>query len=85
MSEHYKLNKKSEIHCNGDGYITKDGHTMFQQDIVQDLNCMRSQLKQKGAEVERLRRILNLWYNLGWDESYREEIEDLTKLKESDQ
>lgn len=33
----YKLQKKNPNHSNGEGYITKDGHTMLQQDIVRDL------------------------------------------------
>lgn len=44
----YELHKKSKIHSNGEGYITRFGHTMFQQDIVYDLNCL-------AKENERLR------------------------------
>lgn len=36
MSE-FKLHKKSNIHSNGDGYITYVGHTMMQFDILQKL------------------------------------------------
>ena len=57
MSEYYKLHKKSKIHSNGDGYITKDGHTMFQFDIVQDLNRMKHlqrQLEEAREENEKL-------------------------------
>ena len=33
----YKLNKPNPKHSNGKGYITKNGHTMFNKDIVTDL------------------------------------------------
>jgi len=38
----YKLHKPSKIHSNGDGYITRSGHTMFNEDIVSELNRVKS-------------------------------------------
>ena len=37
MNHKYKLNSPKLKHSNGVGYITKDGHTMFNEDIVNDL------------------------------------------------
>lgn len=37
----YKLNSPKPQHSNGDGYITKDGHTMFSEDIISDLNTFQ--------------------------------------------
>ena len=53
----YKLNEPNELHSNGDGYITKDGHTMLQQDIVRELNTFRSEaslLRELNASLIRL-------------------------------
>ena len=38
----YKLNSPKLKHSNGVGYITKDGHTMFNEDIVNDLCRLQS-------------------------------------------
>ena len=49
MSE-FKLNKRNYMHSNGDGYITRSGHTMFQQDIVRELQ-RGEQLEKENAEL----------------------------------
>jgi hypothetical protein len=43
----FKLNDTDPKHSNGDGYITKDGHTMFNEDIVKELNRIPSLEKDK--------------------------------------
>ena len=50
----YEQHKKHERHSNGDGYITRDGHTMMQFDIVRDLR----RKEWLEAEVERLAHIV---------------------------
>lgn len=42
----YKLNKPHPHHSNGEGYITKNGHTMFNQDIVAELNQIKNLKKE---------------------------------------
>ena len=48
----YELHRKSKTHSNGDGYITRIGHTMFQQDIVYDLNCLTKENERLKKEIE---------------------------------
>lgn len=47
----YKLHKPSKIHSNGYGYITRSGHTMFNEDIVGELNRVKS-LEAENAELK---------------------------------
>jgi hypothetical protein len=47
----YKLNKPDSKHSNCKGYITKDGHTMFNEDIVRELNKI-SKLDAKIRELK---------------------------------
>ena len=51
----YKLNKPSPNHSNGTGYITRSGHTMFNEDIISDLN--RNEFLEK--ENKKLRALLD--------------------------
>jgi len=58
MSE-YKLNKPDPKHSNGKGYITKDGHTMFNEDIVRELNKISkldAKIRELKAELHELER-----------------------------
>ena len=55
----YKLNKPNPKHSNGDGYITKDGHTMFNEDIVRELNKISkldAKIRELKAELYELER-----------------------------
>jgi hypothetical protein len=50
----YKLHSESAIHSNGKGYITFNGHTMHENDIVRDLNAIaiyRDKIKKLEAEI----------------------------------
>jgi hypothetical protein len=77
MSDFYKLHKKNKVHSNGDGYITRDGHTMFQQDIVSDLNNMRLRLKQKAELAEAAEEMLEmLVHNAPIEGLYESMVED---------
>jgi len=49
----YKLHKQAKMHSNGSGYITQNGHTMINEDIVKELNRVK-QLEQKNAELREL-------------------------------
>ena len=54
----YKLNKPHPRASNGDGYITKNGHTMLQFDIVQDLERgvkLKTENTALKSELEALR------------------------------
>ena len=56
----YKLNKPHMRHSNGAGYITKDGHTMFNEDIVRDLdriNKLQEENERLRAELEALKKL----------------------------
>jgi hypothetical protein len=50
----YKLNKPNPKHSNGDGYITKDGHTMFNEDIVRDLERIE-ELEEKVKKLQKFK------------------------------
>lgn len=48
----YELNKPHPKHSNGEGYITEDGHTMFNKDVVKELNRLKS-VEDKYEELEK--------------------------------
>ena len=67
MDDYYQLKKNKRartFHSNGSDYITKDGHTMLQPDIVTGLNRMR-QLEAENAELHtdnsELRGVVKRW------------------------
>ena len=56
----YKLNRPSKRHSNGAGYITKNGHTLMQFDIVQDLK-RKEFLELENASLKKEIKKLDEW------------------------
>ena len=59
----YKLHARTVVNnpYNGDGYITKDGHTMFQADILRDLK-RKEYLEERTVQLSQ---DLRAWLSLG--------------------
>ena len=71
MKPEYKYYKRKNI-------ITKDGHTMFLQDAVKDLNCLQRKLELAGEMIGQMSSDMEAL------ESQNEELEDWNKAyKES--
>ena len=53
-------------------------------DLEDENKDLQAQLKASQDEAKNAISILNLWYNLGWSEDYREAIEKLTNKQASE-
>lgn len=53
MSE-YKYNPPSDTHVMK-GYITRDGHTMFTEDVVKDIRNLQAQLAECNKEISAIK------------------------------
>ena len=54
----YEFNKKSGSYKDP-GYIMKDGHTMFLEDVVKDINAMQRKIAELESRLEATR-LINL-------------------------
>ena len=60
----YRLNKSNIKHSNGTGYITRSGHTMFNEDIVSDLKRMEF-LEEENEKLKEEKAQLVEWFSAG--------------------
>ena len=72
----------SQLHERIQFFSTRNPTQKDFQEMVNGAKRIEMELAEAREEAKNAISILNLWYNLGWSEEYRTEIEELTKLKE---